>query len=277
MHTTFRQLVFVVLLLGITGSAFAQGTMPTTQPNVLMIIREEVKVGHAADHAKTEAGWPAAFEKAKFPYNYLAFVSLTGPSEAWFVAPYESHAALADSMKRESDDPALSAELERLSREDSAHVNSIRTLHCAARKDLSYGSFPDTTKQRFWEISLFRVRPGHEASFAAAAKAYGAAAGRAAPGTSYRVYEVIAGIPGPTYVIFSSVASFGEFDKMMTDGEATMKGLTAEERAALQKFSAEGLVNVETQRFRLDPGMSYVPGNVRSQDPGFWIPKKPSM
>lgn len=276
MHTTFRQLLFIMLLLGIAGSAFAQG-LPTTQPNVLMIIREEVKVGHGADHAKTEAGWPAAFEKAKFPYYYLAYVSLTGQPEAWFVAPFESHAALGDSMKRENDDPVLAAELERLSREDAAHINGTRTLHCAARKDLSYGAFPDIAKQRFWEITIFHMKPGHEASFVAAAKAYGAAAGRAAPGTSYRVYEVVAGIPGPTYVIFSSVGSFGEFDKMTTDGEATMKGLTAEERATLQKFTTEGLVKAETQRFRLDPAMSYVPGTARSQDPGFWTPKKPSM
>jgi len=44
---------------------------------------------------------------------------------------------------------------------------------------------------------------------------------------------------------------------------------------ALQKFMLEGVVNVETQRFRLDPGQSYVPKETRAQDPAFWMPKKP--
>ena len=55
------------------------------------------------------------------------------------------------------------------------------------------------------------------------------------------------------------------------------KGMTKEEQATLQKFSTEGLINVETQRFRLDPNMCYVPKDVRAQDPAFWMPKKPVM
>ncbi len=62
----------------------------------------------------------------------------------------------------------------------------------------------------------------------------------------------------------------------MAAGEATMKGANAEERAALDKFGKEALVNEETHRFRVDPEMSYVPKEVRAQDPAFWLPKKPA-
>jgi hypothetical protein len=258
------------------GNALGQ-SLPTSQPNLVQIFREEVKVGHGADHVKTEAGWPAAFEKAKSPYFSLAFVTLTGPSEAWFIVPFDSHQAIGDSLKRESDDPVLGAELARLSRADAEHITSLRSIQAVARKDLTRGAFPDTAKQRFWEITVFRVRPGHQADFEAAAKAYGAAAGRSAPATTYRVYQVIAGTPTPTYLVFSSVVSFSEFDKMMADGDATMKGASPEERAALQKFSTDALISQETQRFRLDPEMSYVPKEVRAQDPAFWMPKKPAV
>ena len=44
----------------------------------------------------------------------------------------------------------------------------------------------------------------------------------------------------------------------------------------LQKFGADAVINEETYRFRLDPEMSYVPNEVKAQDPGFWIPKKPA-
>jgi heme-degrading monooxygenase HmoA len=137
------------------------------------------------------------------------------------------------------------------------------------------GAFPELAKTRFVEITIFRVRPGHEREFEAAAKAYGSAAKRAAPETSFRVYEVIAGIPGPTYFVFSSTQSFAQFDKATEDGMATMKGASDEERSTLEKFSREGLINVETQRFRIDPAMSYVPKEIRASDPAFWMPKKP--
>src|SRR2546425_1876083 len=44
-------------------------------------------------------------------------------------------------------------------------LNDSRSLQARARPELSYGAFPDLTRQRFWEITTFRVRPGHRADF----------------------------------------------------------------------------------------------------------------
>jgi hypothetical protein len=265
----------IPLLLIVPGAANAQ--LPTSQPNLLTITREEVKLGRDADHAKVEAGWPAAYEKAKSPDYYLAMTSITGAPEAWYVAPYASHGAIGDSMKRDDADPVLTAELTRLRRADADMINSVRTIQARARTELSYGAYPDIGKQRFFEITWFRVRPGHEAQFEVAAKAYGSAAKRAGVAAAYRVYEIVAGIPGPTYLIFSSMTSMGELDQAMMDGDKIMKGATPDEGNALQKLMLEGVLNVETQRFRLDPVQSYVPKATRDQDPAFWIPKKPAV
>jgi hypothetical protein len=97
--------------------------------------------------------------------------------------------------------------------------------------------------------------------------------GRAAPETAYRVYEIVAGMPGPTYLVFSSTASFADFDKAMASGMATMKAMNADEQAAMRKAN-ESTIEAETQRFRLDPGMSYVSREVREQDPAFCMGKK---
>jgi hypothetical protein len=257
-------------------SAGAQSSLPTSQPNYLTIIREEVKLGRAAEHERIEAGWPAAYEKAKSPDYYLAYVSTTGRGEAWYITPFDSHKAMGDSMKRESDDAVLAAELKRLQRADADVLNSLTIMQVMARKDLSLGAFPDISKTRFVEITIFRVRPGHERGFEEAAKAYGSAAKRSAPDTSYRVYQVMAGIPGPTYLVFSSTQSFAEFDRAAQQDTDIMKRMSQEERNTLEKFSAEGLVNTETQRFRVDPAMSYVPKEIRASDPAFWLPKKPA-
>jgi hypothetical protein len=268
-----QRLTLASLVLCSAGTALGQ-SLPTTQPALITIVREEVKVGRAADHAKHEAGWPAAYERAKSPDYYLAFVSMTGPNEAWYVTPFASHTAIAEGMKRDDADAALSAELARLSKLDAEFLNGIRTIHAAARTDLSMGDFPDLARMRFWELTVFRVRPGHEEAFAAAAKAYRSAAQRSAPNTRWRMYEVIAGMPGPTYLVFGSVASFAEFDRSMSEAEVLMKGMTAEEGATLNKFSRESLLSAETNRFRLDPVQSYVAKETRATDPAFWMPKR---
>src|SRR3989442_6596961 len=165
------------LLVTGVGAALAQG-LPTAQPALIQIFREQVKLGRAADHARIEAGWPAAFARAKSPNHYLAMTSLTWASEAWFIVPYASNAVAADEMKLEESDTTLAAELQRLSRADAEVLNDARSIQAVARPDLSYGAFPNLAKQRFWEITIFRVRPGHVTDFEAAAKAYGASTAR---------------------------------------------------------------------------------------------------
>ena len=122
-----------LLLVSSASLSLGQG-IPTSQPNLIMIVREEVKNGHNAMHAAHEAGWPAAYAKAKSPNYYLALTSMTGPNEAWYVVPFASHAALGESMKRDDADATLSAELQRLSRGDSA-----RSRTASAPRDFRAG------------------------------------------------------------------------------------------------------------------------------------------
>lgn len=264
-----RSIPALALLAAGASTAYGQA-LPTAQPKLMTIYREQVKVGHGPAHAKTEAGWPAAFAKAKSPDYYLALVSMTGPNEAWFISPWDSYTAWGKQMARDEANAELSAELERLQAADAEHLEGFRALEAMARPDLSHGKYPDLSKTRFWEITLMRVRPGHEDKFEAAAKTYKAMATRSEPNASWRVYQITAGMPGPTFLIFSSVSAFGDFDAMMASGEAMWKTIKPEEKAVFDKFGAEGLVNAETNRYRLDPTMSYVPAETRAADPAFW-------
>lgn len=274
MKATRRLVVSFCLLISATG-AMAQA-LPTSQPAMLTIIREQVKLGHGAEHERIEAGWPAAFAKAKSPAYYLAMTSLTGASEAWFVVPFATNAANADEMKLESSDTVLAAELGRLSRADAEVLSDSRTIQAVARPELSHGDFPDLAKMRYWEISIFRVRPGHDADFAAAAKAYGAATDRSGSGVTFRVYSVTAGMPEPTYLIFQTVGAYADFDAMTAGGRKTMQSFTPDEQTVMQKFFTDALINQETNRFALNPTMSYVSPETRATDVAFWTPKRPA-
>ena len=261
-----------IFLIAWAATSVAQ-SLPTSQPDVLFIIIEEIKLGHGSAHTATEAGWPAAYGRAKSSFSYLAFESMTGTPQVWFVSPFDSHAQMAESFKEESDNTELSAELSRLQRADAEHLTGLHSIHAVARKELSHGAFPDAATQRFWEVTTLRVRPGGEPAFEAGAKAYGEAAGRAAPDTAYRVYQVAAGMPGPTYLIFGSHASFAAFDDVMPSGVAIMKAMNPQEQEAMEKFM-QVIVDAETNRFSLDPNMSYVSQEVKEQDPAFWMSKK---
>lgn len=60
----------------------------------------------------------------------------------------------------------------------------------------------------------------------------------------------------------------------MQDGRATMQAFTPDELSVLQKFSTAGMINAETQRFRLDPTQSYVDAETKAKDPAFWNPPR---
>ena len=99
MRKSTLSLTLLALVAGSAATALAQG-MPTTQPKFMHVFREQIKPGRSGEHAKWEAGWPAAYEKAKSPYHYIALQSITGPSEVWYVVPLANQAAYGDDGRR---------------------------------------------------------------------------------------------------------------------------------------------------------------------------------
>jgi hypothetical protein len=197
---------------------------------------------------------------------------MTGPTEALYLIPYDSNAAEAEAMKRQDKDPALSAELGRLSLRDSEFINSATTIQTTARTDLSLGSFPNVSKIRFYEISTFSVKQGQDEKFDALAKTYAALRKRVTPDTSYRVYVVSAGMPDPTYFVLTSVSDYADFDKLQADGEKAWAAMTPAEKAVLDTWG-QVVDRSITNRYRVDPVQSYVSKEVRASDPDFWVSK----
>jgi hypothetical protein len=269
MRTYVRLLMSLMLLAASSSTVAAQG-MPTSQPGMLTIFVEKVKPGMDAAHAANEAGWPAAYAKVNSPWNYLAISSMTGESEVWFMTPYASFAAEGENMKHDAADPGLSAEQDRLWAADGQYLSGTASFEAMARPDLSYGAFPDLAMVRFYEITMFRARLGHEQSWEATAKLYMEQVKKNAPGMSYRVYQVTAGMPGGYYMIMSSVPDFADFDRMMADGNAMWAKISPKDMATLQQSMANDVQMVITNRYRVSPGMSYVSAETKAKAPNFW-------
>jgi heme-degrading monooxygenase HmoA len=146
-------------------------------------------------------------------------------------------------------------------------------MQAIAQPELSVGTFPDLGKARFYEVTIFKVKPGHEQQFEEAAKVYAAARKRADTKFGYRTYQVIAGMPGVNYLILSSVEDYGDFDQMLSASMATWNAATAEEKETLHKAGTEALLSTDSNRFRVDPHQSYVPKETREKDKEFWKSK----
>src|SRR2546425_8257640 len=175
-----RRVSLPVLLALVSSGVATAGAqaLPTNQPAYLTIVREEVKLGRGAEHTRIEAGWPAAFAKAKSPSSYLALVSLTGRDEVWFTIPFASNTAVAEELKRQDADPVLSAELARLARADAEVLTGHTVVQAVARPDLTPRAFPHGAKQRVWQVRTFHRRPGHRPGLQGAGKADGGAGHR---------------------------------------------------------------------------------------------------
>ncbi|MFI5182241.1 MAG: hypothetical protein ACHQPI_12710 [Thermoanaerobaculia bacterium] len=259
-------------LLG-TATLCAAAQEPPPPPKILQIYREDVKPGKNAAHEKVEAGWPRAFAKADFPYHYLALVSRTGPSEAWFVSGYPSFAEWEKSQRALDGNPSLKAEDDRLAETDGALLSGGRSLVVVYRDDLSRNANVEMSSVRYFRISTFRVRPGHDKDFTEAVKIVKGAYDKLGSPVPWAIFQVNAGMPGPTYLVWIPMRSLAESDAAMAASKSLMEAEGEEGQKALMKAASDGYINIETNIFSVNPKMSYPPKEWVAKDPGFWAPK----
>jgi hypothetical protein len=91
-----------------------------------------------------------------------------------------------------------------------------------------------------------------------------------APGLSYRVYQITAGMEGANYMMFASVDSYAAFDQSMAEGMAMWEKVSPKDMATLQTVMQTGVESVITNRYSLSPSMSYVDDATKAKDPAFW-------
>lgn len=258
--------------LAVTSAVQAQTAAPMGPPKVMQIYREVVKPGHGAAHAKTEAGWPAAFAKASWPSHYFAMTSTSGPNEAWFIGAWDSYAAYEKDGQEVEKNTALQAELERLSAVDGDHLSNTSSIFATYRDDLSYRAAVNIPQMRYFQIVTYRVKPGRGADFTAFWKRVLAVHEKLNMDEHWAMYQVTSGAPGGTYLMFLPIKSMAEIDAAQEMHGKAYDAATGEDN---QKKIADLLNNsVESSSsaiLRFSPKMSYPPKAWAEADP-FWAP-----
>lgn len=267
-------LALFVLSFALPLVAQDDGARPA--PNVLQIYREMVKPGRTAAHEKLEMGWPKAFRNSKNPSHYLAMTSITGPTEAWFVAGYPSYEAWENETKAQAADSVLTAETNRLSAADGELLENVRSITARYRDDMSHRPPINIGAYRYLNVVAVRVRPGNVNKFVEARKIIKAAHEKAGMNDYYSVFEVQSGLPGPSFLIFIPMKSLKEADEAgpLHNSAAYKEALGGEDgEKKLGELAAASVMGNESSMFAFNPKMSNVPAEYAMADPAFWNPK----
>ncbi len=263
------------LLLGAAAPVAAPAQEPASSgpPKVLQIFVETVKPGKGAAHAKVEAGWPQAFRKAKWTSHYLAMTSITGPSEAWFLAGYDSYAAWEADQKHMDQTPALGREVDRLAAQDGELLSGTKAMVATYREDLSYRPNIKLGEMRYFTVTTFTLRPGYDSAFAEIRKLVQAGHEKTNMEEHWAMFQVVSGMPGSTYLLFLPMKSLAEADEAVgTHGKPYLDALGADGRRQTREFARAGFATVESNLFAFSPKMSYPSEEMASSDPAFWKP-----
>ena len=258
------------MVVGGMGVVAAQVQPP---PKVLTVTREFVKPGkNGASHEKTESAFVQALSKAKWPTHYLAVDSLSGKTRSLFFTGYDSFEAWEKDVQAQEKNAALSAALDHAAVVDGELLSEMDGGAFAYREDYSLRAPVDIPHMRYFEISLFHIKPGHDKEWEALVKMYMAAYEKI-PDVHWATYEAVYGQENGTFVVFNPMKSASEIDHAFAQGKQFETAMGEEGMKKLGELSAAAIESSQTNLFIFNPRMSYVSDEWIKADPDFWKPK----
>lgn len=264
-------LLFAGLNFTVPASAQHVTNGHTAPPKVLEIITEAIKPGQeGSPHAKTEAAFVQAMRNAQSPQHYLGLDALTGSSRAVFLLGYDSFAGIQKDLDDTKKNVALSNAMDQASIADGALLNGYRTSIYTFRDDLSLNSGAQLGDTRYFELTVFHVRPGHAHDWDTLVKMYRAAMEKV-PGAHWDVFEKRYGDnSGNTFLVAVPMKTLSEVDVEMNNDEKLSTLMSSED---LQKFMAldqSTVDSVVSNLFAINPKLSYAADAWTKAAPQFW-------
>jgi len=246
------------------------GHMP---PKVLAVTREYTKPGKSGTlHEKTESAFVQAMMQAKWPTHYLAMESLSGKSRALFFTGYESFAAWEKDTLATQKNKTLSSALDRAWAGDGDLLSETDGAVLTFHEEYSLRPEVDIAHMRYFEISAFQVKQGHDKDWDEIVKLV-TEAYKKIPDAHWATYLAVYGRPDTTYIIFNPMKSAEEIDKNLLANKDFEAAMGEEGMKKLGELSARAIESSETNLFSINPRMSYPADEWIKADPEFWKPK----
>jgi hypothetical protein len=264
----------------LAAEEMSEGTMPP--PKVLVIFREFLKPGKAGrTHEKSESAFVQALARAKWPTHYLALTSMSGRSRALFITPYDSFEAWEKDNRASDKNLALSAALDRAAVADGDLLSDTDQTVAVYSDDYSLRSAIDIPHMRYFEISLYRVRPGHRKDWDELVKLVKTGYEKV-PAAHWAMYEANYGQEGDVYLVFTAMKSASEIDQEPAQDKDFEAALGEDGMKKLHELESSAVEFSQSNLFAFSPKMSYTPEEWIKADPDFWkvksgsAPQKPA-
>jgi hypothetical protein len=260
-------------LLALGAVAVAQDKAEMGPPKILTITREWTKPGrNGTSHEKTESAFVQAMAHAKWPTHYLAVDSVSGKPRSLFLTGFDSFEAWEKDARATEKNATLSTALDRANVADGDLLAATDQATLMLRPELSFRTDIDIPHMRYFEISHFHLRPGHDKDWEALAKLYQQGCEKL-PECHWAMYQVVYGLENDSYVIFNPMKSASEIDHSFAQQKTFADTLGEKGMEKLAELSAATIESSETNLFVFNPRMSYTSEEWIKADPEFWKPK----
>lgn len=268
-----KPLLAMSLLLGALGTVAAQETAAVMPPKVLSIIREFVKPGKAGmSHEKTESAFVKSMREAKWPTHYLAVDALSGKPRTLFLTAFDSFAAVEKDAQATEKNAAFSAALDHAGVVDGELLSDTDSGTFMLREDYSLRPATDIPHMRYFQISIFHSRPGHEKEFDTLVKMYIAGYEKISD-VHWVTYQSVFGQEDGTFLVFTPMKSLSEVDRSFGQDKQFGAAMGEEGMKKIGELSAASIESSQTNLFAFNPRISYPSDDWVKADPDFWNPK----
>ncbi len=267
--------LFGLAAAGILCAAVVPLTAQTAAdpPAVLRIVREDIKEGKGSAHRNSENAFMLEAALAKYPANVLGMTSMTGPDQAWFLEGHDSFGAVETTLAAFEKPDAKYAQLDEL---DAEFRSSSRVWLAVYRPDISFHGqdlMQNLPKSRYFNTTIIRIQPGHDAEFSELGRIVVDAAQKALSDQPVVAYQIVSGLPDGTYLLFQPVASLKVLDGEAARSQAMLKAMGDSGQKRFMKGISDIVASQESVLFSIDPRMSYVSKDFAAADPAFWNPR----
>ena len=278
MKTRRSLLSTLLFLLACASMASAQDQASISDaaapPNMLLLVHQEIKLGKAAERRKLEIASAHAYDQLKVPISWIALESLTGPPEALSFDPLDSYDHLDQSFAIYGQLLAAHPDLARMQEDIESLVSSEKALIAVRRDDLGFRPQTiDLSKARFMRVLEVRLYPGLEADFVEAANILAQAYDKIDADTPWVVYQVNAGAPSPTFLVFFPMFTLKQNDDLLNWRQDLRNAEGEEASQRLEQIAKEAFASSESNLYVLRPEMSHVSKEFAGGDPDFWSAK----
>ena len=244
-------------------------------PQYINFVHERLRPGRGTAYDTTLSSIRDDYERFNIPAYWIEMKSLTGPDEILAFNLADSFSDLEKMGAGMAAGIAAHPELAGLQDRQLAENTSSVTNFIAERVDAlgSRAATIDFAKMRLLHLTVFKIRPGHEAEFAEAAKSVAAAYEKVEGSPACVTYAVHSGAPAPSYLMLTALSSLKDEDAAAARRAPAMEAAGPAVQQRLQEIARSAYDSIETNIYSVNPQLSHMPKDFTALDPNYWVTK----